>query len=217
MNIFHECEMKFFMNDDIIVNNITRDLLNLKFSGPNEMLQTDYIFDNNGFLRENGVLLRLRSQIMNDEEVFLTVKIKGNSRFFQDNMEYETSLSKYNITMIQNINEILKKRINVILPNSIIEAKNVLSIESILNSIGLITDSVIQKKRKEFSCKNVKVLIDKFPRIKGFYIEVEADCEENLFDLIKRLNLDMALSDKRNYGQIIAEMTNNTKKLIFEN
>lgn len=218
MKGFHECEMKFHMDNDEVIGSFIEILHNQGYKEQHDRFETDFIFDTySETLKKEKVLLRVRSLvIMNVEDIFFTVKTKGGSSSFQDSMEFETNSSNFNAEMAQTITDIIYDKIGISLPKSIFEMNSINDIVHTFKSVGLTPANVVQKKRKEYTGINAKVLIDSFPKIQGFFVEIESDSEKKLFESIKELDLDMSLSDKRNYGQIIAEMTNNEKILMFD-
>jgi len=217
VNGFHECELKFFVDNHKVIEGLTETLFTHCYKEQPERLETDYIFDTSTqSLKKEKILLRVRSLIVQDsEEIFFTVKTKGSSSTFQDSLEFETSISAPNNEMIQAITDIIRERIGIEISDTAFSSTNAQDIVNNLSSVGLIPINIVQKKRKEFSGINVKVLIDRFPIINGCFIEIEANSEKVLFESIQELGLDASLADKRNYGQIIAEMTNNVKILKF--
>ena len=217
MKAFHECELKFYMNHCDNVERLTGELFKLGYQEHPEGLETDYIFDSDEkVLRKEKILFRVRSLVIKErEELFFTVKTKGSSSAFQDSLEFETCTSNPNHEVIQDIITIIRDRVGFNLPDTLFSLNSTQDILHNLSTVGFEPFNIVQKKRKEFSGKKAKVLIDRFPMIEGCFIEVEASSENTLFEAIQELGLDASASDKRNYGQIIAEMTNNAKILKF--
>lgn len=217
MNGFHECELKFFVDNHKTIEELTATLFTLCYEEQPERLETDYIFDKSAHtLKKEKILFRVRSLIVQDsEEILFTVKTKGTSSTFQDSLEFETSISAPNHEMIQEITTIIRERTGLVIPDMIFSSTSTKDIIHILSSVGLVPVNIVQKKRKEYSGSSVKVLIDSFPIIKGCFVEIEANSENALFESIQELGLDASQADKRNYGQIVAEMTNDVKILKF--
>lgn len=218
MKGFHECEMKFYIRDEITNDILIDKLYHLGYMKQNDRLETDYIFDTSTEdLKEQKVLLRLRNLVIaNIQNLIFTVKTKGASSKYQDCLEYETDFLHCNEDMVQTIIDIINENTGIILPKYIFNMRRVKDIIDSFNSVGFFVVNVVQKKRIEYIGENSKLLIDKFPKIDGFFIEIECDNENKLFKSLEELDLDMSLSDNRNYGQIISELTNNEKFLVFE-
>ena len=149
------------------------------------------------------------------EEIYFTLKIKGGSSSFQDSIAFETNTSNFNQDMAKNIIDIVYDRTGISLSFSVFQLNSINDILSSFSAVGFIPSNIVQKKRREYTGINAKILFDRFPKIQGYFIEIEADSENRLFESLKELGLDILQSDKRNYGQIIAEMTGNEKILIF--
>lgn len=148
--------------------------------------------------------------------ILFTLKIKGTSNDFQDNIEVETFACDDNKDIANKITKYIKNQINIQIPNEIFNMDQLCDILKKLERIGLVPYNIVEKKRKEFVGRKAKVLFDEFPNPVGTYLEIEAGNETDLFDTIKQLGLEDKRLDKRNYGRIIAEATNGASKCLFD-
>jgi adenylate cyclase class IV len=62
-----------------------------------------------------------------------------------------------------------------------------------------------QKKRREYVLDNTKIMIDKFPKNIGKYLEIETKNPKKLLKIVDMLRLDKNKVEKRNYGEIIKD------------
>lgn len=219
MKGFHECEMKFYITCVEKEKEFVNILLNQEYRHNQDRLETDYIFDTLSLdLKKNKVLFRVRVlKYMDKQEILFTIKLKGKSSKFQDSIEFETTSSDNNKDMVTKILDILREYTGITVSISIFRMHKLEDIIKSLQDSGFSPENIMQKYRTEYISNRAKILIDKFPKIEGFFIEIEANSEQILFETIKDLSLDMDLADKRNYGQIMSELSNDSKILLFDN
>ena len=95
----NECELKTKLKTDIEKEQFIARAINLGFKKQNDCLQTDYTVDTlDNACKENGLILRFRSinptyEIDSRQEqqisYIITLKVKQESTFVQNNIEYE--------------------------------------------------------------------------------------------------------------------------------
>ena len=65
-----------------------------------------------------------------------------------------------------------------------------------------------EKIRETFEYKDCKILIDKLPFL-GFWLEIEGE-KEKILEIAKGLELDLAKTEKRHYGEIFVDFCKET-------
>jgi len=217
MSYFHECELKFYFKNEKELDSLVSLCEKHGYIFNKNVVETDYIFDTKSKkLKRTKTLLRLRlSETIDCQEILLTLKTTGPADDFQDCIEYEISSSNMQQSNLESIIEITKEKTGALLPEDILRTSNLEDIVKTFIEVGLFPVSVLQKKRKEFVGNTAKILFDKFPVIDGFFVEFESDSKEKLFQSIRELGINTSSADKRNYGQIIASLTNNKTILVF--
>lgn len=216
MQAFHECELKLKIDNHEIENSLRRCLCETGFEKTDFRIETDYVLDtiDNDF---GNMLFRLRKITRESSESLLfTVKIKGSSASFQDNMELELTPETYNIDDANIIIEAIQKKTGIIIPAEIFALKDRENIFLELEKVGIYVQRTTQKKREEFIGDVAKATFDIFPEPVGTYFEIESDSEEKLYETIRMLNLQNCPLEKRNYGQIVREATKGVKNFVFE-
>lgn len=219
MTPFHECELKFKLSNHEKKLETEKLLKQLGFKFSESRLERDYILDNANFsFRRRHGLFRIRKIIQAQKEsILLTLKIKGNSQNFQDNLELETFIGAENGSANKDIVQYVKKEMNVLVPDDIFSMNQLPEILERFEEIGLVPYNIVEKERREFLGEHVKILFDTFPDPIGIYLEIEAGNEMDLFHVVEQLDLKNSNPDRRNYGQIIAEATNGKFKNLFFN
>lgn len=203
-----ECELKYEIKNDLDEKNIIKKIKMLGFEYKSNNLESDYTPDVEGFLcRKQGIMLRFRVIEGTENEVLLTLKIKGDGKEFQDNYEIETLFSKFDKEKFKKINEILIQATQNKLPEDIIKLKKINEIVRYLKENQFSQHRMFsQKKRIEYvDKKERKITIDEFPNKIGKYLEIECENSEDLFEMVDILKLNKENLEKRNYGEIIKE------------
>lgn len=215
MKAFHECELKLKISNNEIENSLRCCLSETGFVKTDFRVETDCVLDtvDNAF---GNMLFRLR-KITRDsiESILFTVKIKGSSTTFQDNIELEIDPYIYSVDDANTIVEAIHKKTGIIIPVGVFAIKDIKVIFSILEKNGVYVQRTTQKKREEFTGKDAKVTFDIFPDPVGTYFEIESDSEENLYKIVRILNLEQFPLEKRNYGQIVRETTKGINHFVF--
>lgn len=86
------------------------------------------------------------------------------------------------------------------------------TILKILKNLGFIIVFKFEKIREEYEFESADIVIDKLPKL-GYFCEIEADNENKIFDIAKKLG--MKNLTKRGYGYYIKKYNKNKKELIF--
>ena len=207
VNVKRECEIKYPITSISEELNLIEKIQKLGFIFKSSNLESDYVPDVNGFLcRKNGIMLRFRVLEGSDNDVLLTLKIKGKEEGFQDNYEIETLFSDFDENNFNKINEVLYNVTDYKLPVEIVNLRKISEIRKYLrNSSFLQHRMFIQKKRKEYILENKKITIDEFPGEIGKFLEIETNTPEELFRISESLELNRDKIETRNYGEIIKE------------
>lgn len=216
MQAFHECELKLKIDNHEIEDSLRHCLCKTGFEKTDFRTETDCVLDtaDNAF---GNMLFRLRKITRDSSESLLfTVKIKGSSASFQDNMELEIAPETYNINDANVIIEAIQKKTGITIPTEVFAMKDRENIFLELEKIGICVQRTTQKKREEFTGNIAKATFDIFPDPVGTYFEIESDSEEKLYETIRMLNLENCPLEKRNYGQIVREATKGVKDFVFE-
>lgn len=215
MKVFHECELKLKINNQKVENTLRSCLAKTRFVKTDFRVETDCVLDteDNAF---GNMLFRLRRITRESaESILFTVKIKGSSESFQDNMELEITPDDYSFDNANVIVETIQKKTGIHIPVDVFSMKDRESIILRLEKEGIYVKRSTQKKREEFTGEDAKVTFDIFPEPVGTYFEIESDSEENLYATVRKLDLEDFPLEKRNYGQIVREATNGIKHLMF--
>lgn len=218
MKQMHECELKLKITTEDMYINIKNMLNHLGYVSNVSRIETDYILDNSiHSLSKKKILFRIR-KINNKKEkkILFTLKIKGNANNFQEHMEIETFSSLGNETGATKIINIIESQIGVKVPIDVFKMNQISDILPRLEVVGITPYNIVQKKRQEFVDSKSNVSFDTFPDPVGMFIEIEAGSEKDLFNTVKRLQLQDESFEKRNYGKIIAEATGGATKCVFE-
>lgn len=218
MKQYHECELKLKIFDKIEENKLIETLKKIGYSDGRARLEKDFILDTEEVsLKKRKILFRVREISENSKKkILFTLKIKGNSKDFQDNMEIETFSGDKDEETVKQILEYIEKEINVHISNSIFEMNEIADILKELKKIGISPYNIVEKKRIEYIGEKTKVSLDIFPTPVGTYLEIEAGSKGDLFNSIEQLGLEKERFDKRNYGKIIAEATNGATQCLFD-
>lgn len=217
MNVKKECELKLKLesiNDEL---RIMEKLNSLDYFIESEKLETDFIIDTvNHELKNRKILFRVRNINIDDKFLIVfTVKIKGDSKDFQDNLEIETYSNDIIVENIEKMIKILTKQTNKFIDSNIFYMSDIENILEILHSNGYILTEIMQKKRLEYKGAFSNVCVDNFPNNIGTFLEIEANCEENLYKTIDLLKINEKNLEKRNYGKIIRNVMKDNKICIF--
>lgn len=206
-----ECEVKYKLQSLLEEIKFIEKMENLGFEFNSNNLESDYTPDVKGFLcKKNGIMLRFRVLEGTDNDVLLTLKIKGMGNEFQDNYEIETLFSNFDETKFHQINEKLYNATKCKLSPDVKELKDIDSIIKYLKENSFTEHRMFtQKKRKEYIDGNRrKITIDEFPRNIGKYLEIETESPEELFKVVQSLGLKKEQVETKNYGEIIKEKQN---------
>lgn len=180
-----ECELKYKIESKLEKIRLIEKIKNLGFKFRSDNLESDYTPDVEGFLcRENGMMLRFRVLEGTQNDVLITLKIKGKGKDFQDNYEIETLFSEFDTEKFNQINDKLFEATKFRIPPQIRDLK---SIKEYVDNDGK------------------KITIDEFPGDIGQFLEIETAIPEELYEVVQMLGLDMDNLEKRNYGEIIKE------------
>lgn len=215
MKAFHECELKIKISNQEVENSLRDCLTKTGFVKTDFRIETDYVLDTVDNAFEN-MLFRLRKITRESiESILFTIKIKGGSTSFQDNMELEIAPDQYNFANANAIAETILKKTGIRIPVDIFAMKDRECILLRLEKEGIYVQRTTQKKREEFTGKDAKVTFDSFPEPVGTYFEIESGSEEKLYATVQMLNLEKFPLEKRNYGQIVREATKGIKRFVF--
>lgn len=215
MKAFHECELKLKISNKEVENSLRSCLSKTGFVKTDFRVETDCVLDtvDNAF---GNMLFRLRKITREStESILFTVKIKGGSTSFQDNMELEIAPDEYSFDYAKVMAETIQEKTGILIPVDVFAMKDRESIFLVLEKAGIYVQRTTQKKREEFTGEYAKVTFDIFPEPVGTYFEIEADSEEKLNVTVQMLNLENFPLEKRNYGQIVREATKGIKHLLF--
>lgn len=216
MKTFHECELKLKINDQKLKETIMNRMQSNGYIKGSQSTETDYILDTEkkDFDKQ---LFRIRKYSSEEvENLIFTIKIKGESKVFQDNMEYEICASECKKGDAENMKAIVKNLTGIVIPEKVFFEKNVLEVLNTLEKFGFRIKRIIQKRRDEYIGENAKIMFDIFPEPVGTYLEIEAGSEKILEEEVKRIGVENFAFEKRNYGQIIRETTNGKSRLLFD-
>ena len=203
-----ECELKYKVQDTVEKIRLIEKLKSLGFKFNSNNLESDYTPDVEGFLcRENGMMLRFRVIEGTQNDVLITLKIKGKGKEFQDNYEIETLLSDFDINKFNAINNKLSEKAHQTIPFGITSLKTIKDIrEYLAQNVFSQHRMFSQKRRMEYMKEEgPKITIDEFPRGIGTFLEIETETPEELFETVQILGLNQKNFEKRNYGEIIKE------------
>lgn len=203
-----ECELKYRIQNKLEEIRIIEKVKNLGFQYKSSNLESDYTPDVEGFLcKKKGLMLRFRILEGTQNDVLLTLKIKGDGKDFQDNYEIETLFSEFDMDKFNQINDKLYEATQHRIPIDIRTLKNIDEIKQYLIENSFSQHRMFsQKKRTEYvNEQEEKITLDEFPSNIGKFLEVETATPEELFRIIKMLELNRENFEKRNYGEIIKE------------
>ncbi len=217
MSAFHECELKLKVCNQEIEKSLRCRLSKTGFTQTDYRIETDSVLDtiNNTFGSKN-MLFRLR-EIKREslKSILFTVKIKGSSLFFQDNMELEVASDSFTLSDANIMAKTIREMTEILIPVEAFALKDRDAIISKLRENEIYIQRTTQKKREEFTGKESKVTFDTFPDPVGTYFEIESSSEEKLYATVRMLNLENSPLEKRSYGQIVKEATNGIKNFVF--
>ena len=153
------------------------------------------------------MMLRFRVIEGTQNDVLITLKIKGKGKEFQDNYEIETLLSDFDINKFNAINNKLSEKAHQTIPFGITSLKTIKDIREYLAQNGFSQHRMFSQKRRMEYMKEEgpKITIDEFPRGIGTFLEIETETPEELFETVQILGLEQKNFEKRNYGEIIKE------------
>jgi adenylate cyclase class IV len=203
---FHECEIKYKIEDEVELNGIIELVEQKGFEFVSKNKETDFLPDVEGFLcRKNGILLRFRKIEGKDKsDILVTVKVKGNAKQFQEYHELEYSFQNYNDDIFQKINELTYGITGVKLPQKIHSTDDFNDLVNLVKNTGFTKHRIwLEKIRKKYTRGNEIVTIDLLPEGIGYYLELETDSESKLNKLIKEFELDSDLLETMDYGDIL--------------
>lgn len=216
MKSFHECELKLKIDNLKMWEKIMTNVEKEGYIKGEQSIETDYILDTErkDFDKQ---LFRVRNYLNGkNEELFFTIKIKGGAKTFQDNMEYEICASRCKIDDAEIMSRFVKELTGIAVPERIFFERNTTEALEELRKFGFYIKRVIQKKRNEYIGEKAKIMFDVFPEPVGTYLEIEAGSEKILENEVKRIGVENFPLEKRNYGQIIREATDEKNQLTFD-
>lgn len=216
MKAFHECELKLKIDSFELKDIIMERMKNNGYIRQSQSTETDYILDTErkDFDKQ---LFRVRKYSNEQfEDLIFTIKIKGEAKTFQDNMEYEICASKCRNVDAKNMKELVRKLTGISIPEKLFFENNAIEALDILKKFGFYIKRVMQKKRDEYVGENAKIMFDMFPKPVGTYLEIEAGNQNILETEVKRIGVEKLPLETRNYGQIIREITNGRSRLVFD-
>ena len=199
-----ECEIKYQIGFDEC-NSLVLRLKKIGFEFISENIEIDYVPDAAEFkCRQAGLLLRFRGIYGQENDILLTLKIKGSREGLKDDQEIEFLLSKFSEEKFSLINSILKEKIGKNIPLDIVKYNDVFKIKEYLLSLEFSElRAFIEKKRRLYRRGEASVTFDDFPEDMGLYVELETNSPEALDELRMELNLKSRTAILEDYGEII--------------
>lgn len=202
-----ECEIKYALHNATEKDRFKDYLEKHGFVAEEVRLETDYIPDTPDFLcRKNNLLLRFRNiKKLKNNDILITLKIgKTNIQGFQDAYEIQYYFSDINKELFDKINERLRSATGISLPIQVHKYKSIEALRNYLFDIGFPSlRTYIEKKRTEYSKRDIHVTFDLFPEKIGNYLEIETQTPEELKRMIEVLKLNPNRLELRDYGDIV--------------
>lgn len=233
-----ECELKYKINNSIKDKLVSKLVAN-GFQYIKSIVETDFILDTKDRLcRHADMLFRIR--IESNEEIqksrtLITIKQKRNlsivqtnnddiafeeNNKFQDNTEIEFEVNSSNTSEAIIGAEILKKATGCLVSESDLKNGSLEILIKRLSQLGFSHVEILQKRRIYYKKNQVVVTIDHFPDTIGDFIEIETYNENDLYKVVKVLDLNSNDLEYRNYGKLILENTDGkcvfSDKIIYD-
>lgn len=201
---FHECEIKFKL-DEMDETEIYDSLIKNGFSLKEDIMETDYTPDVEGFLcKNNNIVLRIRLITGTQNDCLITLKINKKNEAFQDNLELEFLGSDICQEKLIEMNRILEQITQHTIPEQISTVRDINEIIELMKMAGFVEKRMLsQKKRKTLTNGEINVSFDTFPKNIGKYMEVEATSPIKLENFIDQMKYDRSKIETLNYGKLI--------------
>lgn len=218
-----ECELKYKIDlqskDEYIYQ-----LMQEGFKKVGSIVETDYTPDVEGFIcKKAGIMLRIRKITGYQNDLLVTLKIKNDNNYFQDNYEIEFLNSEYKKEIFDEINEIIFHCTGKKISEEILKNKGMSEIICIMEKSGFCVNRMLSQKKRDVYRKNgVKICFDTFPKDIGTYMEVETFSPKKLISFVTYMGYDQEKIEKRNYGKLIQDKQKDLDEkdrriCIFEN
>ncbi len=207
-NAKNELELKYQLSEEVL-SIYEEKVKKAGFVSVSECLETDITIDLPNFeSKAKGIVIRYR--ITSVGRYLLTIKLKRQNNHCQEYVELEYSSDSDDSLAFSDIQCLLQKELDVVLPRIVLEGKNVS--ENCIYLINQLYDlgftrcrMFCQKKRHEYKKENTAVCFDIFPSHVGAFIELEAFSEEELIALKELMALPEHYHISKNYGKIIQD------------
>lgn len=207
-NAKNELELKYQLSEEVL-SIYEEKVKKAGFVSVGECLETDITVDLPNFeSKTKGIVIRYR--IISVGRYLLTIKLKRQNNHYQEYVELEYSSNSNDNLAFSDIQRLLQKELDVVLPRIVLEGKNVS--ENCIYLINQLYDlgftrcrMFCQKKRHEYKKENTAVCFDIFPNHVGAFIELEAFSEEELIALKELMDLPEHCRISKNYGKIIQD------------
>ena len=204
-NAKNELELKYQLSEEVL-SIYEEKVKKAGFVSVGECLETDITVDLPNFeSKAKGIVIRYR--ITSVGRYLLTIKLKRQNNHCQEYVELEYSSDSDDSLAFSDIQCLLQKELDVVLPRIVLEGKDVsencIYLINQLYDLGFIRCRMFsQKKRHEYKKENTAVCFDIFPSHVGAFIELEAFSEE-LITLKELIALPEHCRISKNYGKII--------------
>lgn len=205
---FHECEVKYQLPSTEERSAVEQRVQAAGFAFEGTQTETDFLPDTEDFMcREHGILLRFR-QILAEagqDDVLVTVKVKGNATDFQEYYELEYRFSEVDDVVFGQINQILENATGKSLPPSIHEydATRFNELITQVKSVFPAHRILLAKRRAIYKREDCHALFDTLPEGIGDYLEIEAPTPEKLRLITEELSLNPTNVEPLDYGDIL--------------
>lgn len=209
VDFFHECEVKYRVQD-ADERHAWEELVERRgFTRKDRHLETDFVPDTSDFrCRQAGLLVRFRRVLVErtaDNDIILTMKVKGTADEFQEYFELEYPFSNVNESAYTRVNSLLQQTAGVTLPRTI-HAYDPAHFEQLLAVVRVVLPAhriLLEKKRTTYVRDDCHVLFDMLPEGIGEYVEVEASSPQKLRLLMRELSLPDDRIEPLDYGAIL--------------
>ncbi|WP_234792781.1 CYTH domain-containing protein [Streptococcus equinus] len=207
-NAKNELELKYQLSEEAL-SIYEEKVRKAGFVSVGECLETDITVDLPNFeSKSKGIVIRYR--IISVGRYLLTIKLKRQNNHYQEYVELEYSSNSNDNLAFSDIQCLLQKELDVVLPRIILEGKDVsencIYLINQLYDLGFTRCRMFsQKKRHEYKKENTAVCFDLFPCHVGAFIELEAFSEEKLIALKELMALPEHCRISKNYGKIIQD------------
>ncbi|MGT2625670.1 CYTH domain-containing protein [Streptococcus vicugnae] len=207
-NAKNELELKYQLSEEAL-SIYEEKVRKAGFVSGGECLETDITVDLPNFeSKSKGIVIRYR--IISVGRYLLTIKLKRQNNHYQEYVELEYSSNSNDNLAFSDIQCLLQKELDVVLPRIVLEGKDVsencIYLINQLYDLGFTRCRMFsQKKRHEYKKENTGVCFDLFPSHVGAFIELEAFSEEKLIALKELMALPEHCRISKNYGKIIQD------------